>query len=138
MTEHFALDTSALIAWIQGEPGADRVDEILHSDDDVFIPWPALMEFFYLNARRRGVVVAQERYAAIKHLDVTILDGWDEQLWLQTAMFKMRYAISLADAQILALARAADAILVHKDPEYEALAGEHSFEALPFKSKRSA
>lgn len=138
MTERFALDTSALIAWIQGEPGADRVDAILRSDDDVFIPWPALMEFFYLTARRRGVVVAQERYAALKHLDVTILDGWDEQLWLQTARFKTRYAISLADAQILALARSVGAILVHKDPEYEALLGELPFEPLPYKNRRNS
>lgn len=135
MTDRFALDTSALVAWMEDEPGADRIDELLRSDSEVMLPWPTLMELYYLTARRRGIPFAQKRYAMITHLNITVLDDWNQGLWLQAARLKARYPVSLADAQIAALARSVDAILVHKDPEYEPLAQELRLEALPFKTQ---
>ena len=133
--DHYALDTSALVAYIEDEAGADRIGELFRDATPVMIPWPTLMEFYYLTARRRGIAVARVRYAALKHLNITILDMWDEELWLQAALLKARYSLSLADAQIAALARGKGAILLHKDPEFIPLAQELKLEALPLKPR---
>jgi len=46
----------------------------------------------------------------------------------------MKRELSLADAIIAAIAIRQGAVLVHKDPEFEALAGVLPMKALPFKS----
>jgi predicted nucleic acid-binding protein len=46
----------------------------------------------------------------------------DKPTLLTVARFKVRFHISLADALIAAFAVRQEAILVHKDPELEALA----------------
>jgi predicted nucleic acid-binding protein len=51
---------------------------------------------------------------------------------------KARHPISIADALIAAYALQLDAILVHKDPEYDALAGTLRMEPLPYKSDAEA
>ena len=131
----FVLDTSALLAWIGGEPGSDRVRALLRGAEEVLLPWPVLLEAYYVTARASGEAKALQRYAAIGQLPVTHLDAMDEPLLLAAARLKARYPISLADALIAAHAREWDAVLVHKDPEYEALAGEIALEALPMKPR---
>jgi predicted nucleic acid-binding protein len=135
VTDRFALDTSALFTWLDAEPGKDRISELLRSHAEVFIPWPALMELYYLLVRRQGKPLAQEIYTGLKHIPASLITDWNEALWLQAAEFKSRYRISLADAQIAALARSYNAVLVHKDPEYQALAQELKLEALPLKPR---
>ncbi len=135
MPDRFVLDTSALFAWLDAEPGGERVGDLLRSDAEVFIPWPALMEIYYLIVRRQGISLAQEVYIALKHTPASILTDWSEALWLKAADFKSRHRISLADAQIASLAHANDAVLVHKDPELIPLAQELKLEALPLKPR---
>jgi len=48
---------------------------------------------------------------------------------------KARYRMSFADAFIAATAIHLDAILVHKDPEFEALKAILRTESLPYKHK---
>jgi predicted nucleic acid-binding protein len=131
----FVLDTSALLAWIGGEPGSDRVRALLRGPEEVLLPWPVLLEMYYVTARLSGDAKALQRYAAVRQLPVTFHDRMDEPLLLAAARLKARYPISLADALIAAHALAWDAVLVHKDPEYEALAAEIALEALPFKQR---
>ncbi|MBE2237720.1 MAG: hypothetical protein IAE81_08025 [Caldilineaceae bacterium] len=52
---------------------------------------------------------------------------------LAAARFKANYPVSLADAMIAAYATKVGAILLHKDPEYEALADVVRLEKLPDK-----
>lgn len=132
-SRRFVLDTSALLAWIGGEPGSGRVRALLRGNEEVLLPWPVLLEMYYVTARVGGEAKALRRYAAVRQLPVTFLDRMEEPLLLAAARLKARYPISLADALIAAHADAWDAVLVHKDPEYEALAGEIALEALPFK-----
>lgn len=69
----------------------------------------------------------------MKQLDVTILWQMDEPTLLTAGRLKANHRVSLADALIAAFTFQHDAILIHKDPEYEAVAGEVSLEALPYK-----
>jgi predicted nucleic acid-binding protein len=57
----------------------------------------------------------------------------DEPTLLTAGRFKARFRISLADALIAAFALRQEAILVHKDPELEALSEEIQQEILPYK-----
>lgn len=131
----FVLDTSALLAWIGGEAGSERVRALLRGQDEVLLPWPVLVETYYITARASGEARALQRYAAVRQLPVTIVEQVDEPLLLAAAQIKARYPLSLADALIAAHARVWDGVLVHKDPEYEALAGEVALEALPYKAR---
>ena len=53
---------------------------------------------------------------------------------LTAARLKALHRVSLADAIIAAIAIRKDAILMHKDPEFDALTGLLKMEALPYKS----
>jgi predicted nucleic acid-binding protein len=58
----------------------------------------------------------------------------EEEGLLVAGRFEAFYRLSFADALIAAVARTQRAILVHKDPELEALSGQVSLLSLPFKS----
>jgi predicted nucleic acid-binding protein len=57
----------------------------------------------------------------------------DEKTFLQAGRLKASHRLSVADALIAATAKLHDAVLVHKDPELEALRGEMELLSLPFK-----
>jgi len=129
---NFLLDTSALLAYIEEEPGADRVEEIL-SQERVLLPWAVLMEVFYMTVRERGLHEAETRYAMLRQSSAKILWEMNEALLMRAAKLKGQNKLSFADAVIAAYAIQNNAILVHKDPEYEALAGIFEMEILPYK-----
>jgi ribonuclease VapC len=58
----------------------------------------------------------------------------DEPTLLQAARLKATYHLSLADAIVAAVAIRRKAILLHKDPKYEALEGHLEMESLPYKN----
>jgi predicted nucleic acid-binding protein len=125
----FVLDTSAILALIEDEAGADRVEEVLQ-EEKTFLPWIALLEVHYVSQQERGRAEADRRFALLKRLPCEILWQSDEPTVLTAA--------SLADSLIAALAKARDAILLHKDPEFEPLADQIELEALPYKTGRTA
>lgn len=127
----YVLDTSALITLIEDEAGADRVEEILR-EGNTLLPWPVLLEVYYISLRERGESVADQRLAMLKQAASEIIWKADEPILLQTAHIKAYTRVSLADAMIAGFAILNGAILVHKDPEYEALAGQVELEALSF------
>ena len=131
----YLLDTSALLSFIEDEAGADRVEEVLRKTTTM-LPWPILMETYYITLREEGQAEADRRIALIKQLKVIILWDMDEATLLTAARLKAEHRVSLADAIIAAFAMRRDAVLMHKDPEFDALTGLLPMEALPYKSIR--
>lgn len=131
--QQYVLDTSALLTLIEDEPGADRVEAVLRTAA-VIIPWMCSLEVVYITQQKRGVAEAERRYALIKALPVTHLWELEEALLLTAARLKASYRLSLADTIIAACALREQAILLHKDPQYEALVGQVALEHLPYKS----
>jgi len=122
--EGFVLDTSALLAFMTGEKGSDAVERILLARGNrLFIPWAVLFEVYYVTKRRRGEKEADRRLILIKELPASILWQMQEPDVLTAARIKAQFRISFADSIIAATASRLDAILVHKDPEYECLSG---------------
>jgi hypothetical protein len=73
------------------------------------------------------------RVALIKQLEVNILWDMDEMTLLTAGRLKAEHRVSLADAIIAAFAIRRHAVLMHKDPEFDALTGLLPMEALPYK-----
>jgi predicted nucleic acid-binding protein len=129
----YVLDTSALFALIEEEDGADRVEEVVQAED-ALLPSMSLLELHYVTRQERGQAEADRRYALLKQLPCEILWNIDEATLLTASRFKAGHRVSLADAMIAAVALRQGAVLLHKDPEYEALSEEVELEALPYKA----
>lgn len=120
--ENYVLDTSALIAFMAGEDGADFVEKVLSGKNhDVFIPWPVLFEINYVTRRGRGEKEADRRYVLVNELPAVILWQMEEADVLTAARLKAEFRISFADSIIAACAFRLKAILLHKDPEFKPL-----------------
>jgi len=132
---HFVLDSSAVLALIENEAGADRVEQAIR-EEPVLIPWLVLMEVYYISQQEEGEAEAARRHQLLKELPADILWQVDEEVVLTAARFKASFRLSLADALIAAYANQNAAILLHKDPEYEPLAAQIALEALPYKPIR--
>lgn len=126
----YVLDTSALMAYLEAEEGFHRVEEIL-SAEDVIVPFISLLELYYISLQEQGQSVADQRYATFRRYPV--FWQFDEQTTLTAARLKAANRISFADSMIAAVAIQNEAILIHKDPEYDELVGQVEMEALPYK-----
>lgn len=120
----FVLDTSALLAFMTGEEGAEQVERILLGKENrLYIPWAVLFEVYYVTKRTRGEKEADRRFVLIKELPASILWQMEEPDVLASARIKAQFRVSFADSIIAAAAFRQNAILIHKDPEYECLSG---------------
>lgn len=130
----FLLDTSALLALRDDEPGAQRVAEVL-TEAQTGQAWCGAcfitrMELLYRVWKDEGEVAARLAHEQCLALPIEWLHESDELL-LSAASIKATQRLSLADAWIAASAKIAGAVLVHKDPEFVPLPIPQ--EALPFK-----
>jgi ribonuclease VapC len=131
----FVLDTSALLTLHDDEPGASEVEAILvksGSEHKVWISFISLMEFSYILQQKVGIEKARSSYAQLKQLPLMVVEN-DESLGLMAASLKAVNKLSLADSWIAATAQKLNAILVHKDPEFEGLSKLIKLHSLPYK-----
>jgi len=133
--QRFLLDTSALLALRDDEPGVERVAQVLgltaQGKARSFGCFVTLMEVLYRVWRDESE--SSGRLAYLQCLALPI--EWrheSEPLLLRAAEIKARHQLSLADAWIAASAVESGAILLHKDPEFTAL--RVAQEVLPFKT----
>ena len=128
----YLLDTSAVLTFLEDEDGAERVEALLRQEE-ILLPYLVLLETYYITLQEQPEDVADKRYALLKQLPASILWEVDEPTLLTAGRFKAYHLLSLADAIIAAFAQRQGAILVHKDPELEALADFVEQEVLPYK-----
>jgi predicted nucleic acid-binding protein len=131
----FLLDTSALLTLRDDEPGAERVavllDAAIRGGEPCHGCFMSLMEILYRVWKDEGEPAGRDAYAACQRLPI----AWQHEssaLLEQAAAIKAQYPVSLADAWIAAAALELDAVLVHKDPEFEQITGLKQ-ERLPYK-----
>lgn len=132
MSKGYLLDTSALLALMESEPGDEQVKSILRNEKAV-VPWIVLTELFYITCREQGESVAELRYAMIKQTGVHIIWQADESILVNAGKIKAAHHLSFADTIIAAYAMKYGLVLVHKDPEYKALDSQIDMEALPYR-----
>ena len=138
-SKRIILDTSAILTYFEGEEGKKTVEEFLiesaSHEIELFMPFSAAIEFYYINFNSQGEETANQRFAMLMSLPVEVLKSIDEPYMIQAARLKASYLISFADALIAAYVYLENASLVHKDPEYLTLENEIDLMTLPLKNK---
>ena len=120
-THPYILDSFALLAHFQDEPGRPEVEAILRLAERqaamLYMSVINLGEVGTIVERRRGLAAVQEVMGVIDHLPITIVDA-DRRLTFLAAHIKALYPISYADAFAVALAQIKQGIVVTGDPEF--------------------
>jgi ribonuclease VapC len=121
----YVLDTSALLALRDDEPGAERVHRIIDAARkrraSVYVSFMTRMELLYRIALSEGEEAAAD---ALRLIDALPLQ-WvtcEPPILVESARIKKRGGLSVADAWIAATAVVGQAVLVHKDSKFAALA----------------
>ncbi|OIO01597.1 VapC toxin family PIN domain ribonuclease [Candidatus Desantisbacteria bacterium CG_4_10_14_0_8_um_filter_48_22] len=132
----YVLDTSAILAFLEDEPGADVVERLLKQAGSrkfrVFASFMSFMECFYHVYMEQGEESAKKVYMNLKTLPIHRVDA-DEELILIAGSIKANFRLSVADSWIIATAKKKNAKLVHKDPEFEQVGKEVILLSLPYK-----
>jgi len=134
----YVLDSFAMIAYFEDEPGADKVSEILRVVMDrkakgfmSVINWG---EMYYNTMREQGVEEAERVLTQFDKYPIKLIEA-DRRLTYEAAKLKARYKIAYADCFAAALTLSLKALLITGDPEFKKLAQELSIEWIATKEK---
>ena len=120
----FVLDSFALLAYLQDEPAALRIEKELENAGKekcrLFLSIINLGELLYIIERKPGVARAQETLALIRELPIEIVPA-EEKTVLAAAHLKANHAISYADSFAVAVTVEKNATLVTGDPEFQSV-----------------
>jgi len=121
-TTAYVLDTSAVMAFLQYEPGRDRVGRLLEDAEAgraaVNIASVNAAEVLYTLWRRVGEESARLVIDDLLLIGIQFHDA-DLSLSLRAGALKAEYPMSLADCYAAALAQQLDATVVTGDPEFK-------------------
>jgi len=121
------LDSWAIMSYLQGEPSAEKVADIIADahEDNV----PLLMsvvnagEVWYIIARRTSEADADRSMRELKQLGIAMVDAdWD--IAHDAGRFKAKHKMSFADCFAAALAKQQKASLVTGDQEFRQVAAD--------------
>ena len=118
MTPVFVLDASALLAFLYGEPGRDRVEELLATAGDRTVVRSHrihLGEVYYIFLRKGGEKLAEEMLADVRQLPILLEDRVSPALMREAGRIRATYPLSYADAFAAGLARVRKGTLVSAD-----------------------
>lgn len=141
MADAVVFDTSAFLTLTGEEPGADTVQQFitdaLAGAIQLHASFVSLTEVEYITRQEEGEETARQRLADLKALPI----HWhhsDDALCSETAKLKAAHKLSFADAFVAATAKRFEAVLVHKDPEFNAVSGVVRQRMLPPKGTAGA
>ena len=121
MKNRILLDSFAVLAWIQDEPGAERVEALLlearHTESPLLLTALNLGEVYYRIARQHGHPTAGGIVLQLHALPIQICPC-DESLALAAARIKADFPLAYADAIAAAAAQRERATVVTGDPEF--------------------
>jgi predicted nucleic acid-binding protein len=111
----YVLDSFALLAYLQTEPGGLRVKAVLAQAErkqaQAYLSIISYGEVVYITEREQGLPAAHKLIAAVDQLPITVAEA-DRKLVFAAAHLKAHYPISYADAFVVALAQQEQAILL--------------------------
>ena len=110
------MDASALIAFLQGEPGAEVVESVLLDKAKLkTVHAINLCEMYYHFLRQNDQAAAESAVATIEGPKVTTREDMDAEFWRSVAQLKGSHALSLGDCCCLALGLRLKAEVVTSD-----------------------
>ena len=129
----YVLDSYAMLALFEDEPGASRVKTLLQqaekSQAEILLCNINFGEIVYITEREKGLTAAQNAIALIDQLPITLVEA-DRKLTLAAAHIKAKHALAYADAFAAALAQTHDAVLVTGDKEFLSVVNQVKIEWL--------
>jgi ribonuclease VapC len=116
------LDSWAVISYLEGEPTAETVADIIADAHEQGVPLLMTVvnagEVWYIVAREASVADADASIKQLRDLGIAFIDAdWD--LARDSGYFKSRNKMSYADCFAAALARQRKAHLATGDPEFK-------------------
>lgn len=131
--ESFLFDTSALLTLWNDEEGADMVEDILRSGARVCISFMSCMEGRYRIWKNTD---KEESDEFARYLDLLPLEKINvtHAVFEKSIEIKATKNLSVCDSWIAATAFAENAVLLHKDPEFEQVKTIVKLKSLPYKS----
>ncbi len=121
----YIMDAFALMAYLNGEPAAQRVREILADGEKgkchISMSIINLGEVLYNLERNYGLGRAQDALAVIQGLPIEVLSA-DDQTVFAAAHVKANYPVSYADAFVVIAAQKLNGIVMTGDPEFHDVA----------------
>jgi ribonuclease VapC len=122
----YILDSFALLAYLDGEEGMDRVRDVLveasHGDCRVVHSIINLGEVLYVTEREVGLPQAQAVLAVVEQLPIEILPATNEAV-LAAAHVKANYPVAHADAFAVVAAMESGGTILTGDREFEQVEG---------------
>ena len=132
-TRALVLDSWAALAYLQGEPAAEKVGELVAEAIERSIP----LYMSVINAGEVWYILAREISPSAADSAISDIRGWGVELvtadWPLTqvaAGFKSRHRLSYADAFAAALAKTHNASLLTGDREFRPLEAKIGIEWL--------
>ena len=128
----FVLDACALIAFLNDEPEADTIADLLKraeaGSDRLYISSIQVLEVYYDRIRIKDLAYADTFLDSLRTAPIIVLPEISKNIIREAGRFKTSYSMSLADAIAAATAKNLGATLVTKDSELRASveAGEFS------------
>ena len=130
----YIFDSFAVLAYLEGESGAERVKAILRAASKqtarVHFSQINLGEVLYIAERERGLAAAQKDLATIEQLPVDLLSVTKERI-LDAAHIKAHCAVAYTDAFAVAAAKELGGVILTGDPEYSNVKELVAIEWLP-------
>jgi predicted nucleic acid-binding protein len=121
ITADYVLDSYALLAYFEGEPGSEQVRRLLEAAKEgqcrLYMCVINLGEVMYIVERERGLPKAQEILARVDELPIEVINV-DRTLTLAAAHLKADCPIAYSDCFAAALSQMKSATLVTGDPEF--------------------
>jgi predicted nucleic acid-binding protein len=133
MADRLVLDAFPLLAYLQEEPGHERVlgllEDAASGQASLSMCTVNFGEVLYWLERRRGAAAAYSLAANIRGLPIHLVDA-DLDLTVVAARVKAAFPVSLADAYAAALAQRLGAAVLTGDPDFQRLEGAVAVEWL--------
>jgi ribonuclease VapC len=120
----YVMDSCAMIAFFENEPGADKVaavlDELMEQRAKAFMSVINWGEIYYNTMRIQGIETAEEVIAQFKKYPIELVPA-DQSLTYKAAKLRGEYKIAYADCFAAALSSKLRAPVITGDPEFKKL-----------------
>lgn len=120
----YVLDSFALLAYLEGEIGMERVREILLEAEEgkcrVVASIINIGEVAYITEREQGLSKAQATLGFLEQLPIDVQSASDEAVF-RAAHIKANYPVAYADAFTIALAQTLEGTVLTGDPEFKSV-----------------
>ncbi len=134
MTESWVLDSYAVLALLQEDPGShevrQRLDQAQRGEARVLMTWVNVGEVVYIVERERGKSTVHRVLGMLEATALEIVDA-GRDLTLLAAEIKAEHPLAYADAFAAALAIQERATLITGDPELRQMEGRVRIHWLP-------